>query len=93
MPVDSSIINWLLVTLVGLMVWLVKRLVDNNQKILDSLKDENKEERKLHREDVSKFLEDSQENRDSSERNFDKVVTALGKLTDKLDNLIVGNDD
>jgi hypothetical protein len=87
---DSSIVNWILVTLVGVMVWLIKRLIDSNQKAWDSLKLENAEERKLHREDIQIVMIDSQKNRDSSEKNFDKVVESLNKIANKLDNLTFG---
>lgn len=88
---DSSIVNWILVTLVGLMVWLIKRLIDSNQKAWDSLKSENAEERKLHREDIQIVMIDSQKNRESSEKNFDKVVDSLNKIAIKLDNLTFGD--
>lgn len=80
----GGIINWIVATLIGVLVWLVKRLTDNNQKILDAMKEENRQERLEHRSDVLAILDDSKQNRKSSEENFDKVVEALTKLTDKI---------
>lgn len=82
--INGSIVNWIVCALVGLLVWLVKRLVDNNQKILDSMKSEAAEERKLHREDIRAITDEGQKNRIVTELGFDKLAEAITKLSDKI---------
>ncbi len=86
--IDSLIVY----SIVGLQVWLVKKLVDNNQKILDSVKTEALEERKLHREDIRTIVAEAQKYRETSEKNFNKIANAMDKIAEKIDNLSLGMD-
>lgn len=78
--VPGGLVNWIVVTLVGVLVWLVKRLVDNNQDILVAMKEENKAVRADHRLDVQSMISEGKENRKTYEDGFEKIVAAIDQL-------------
>ena len=80
----GGIINWIVVVLIGVLVWLVKRLVENNQEILKAMKDENAQVRADHRVDLKAILDDSEANRKTYETGFKEIALAIGKLSDQI---------
>lgn len=80
--VPGGLINWIVVTLIGVLVWLVKRLVDNNQAILAAMKEENALVRADHRLDVNAMIEDGKENRKTYHEGFSKIANAIDQLSD-----------
>lgn len=88
--VPGGLINWIVVTLVGVLVWLVKRLVDNNQEILKAMKEENALVRADHRIDIKAILDDSKANRETYETGFKQIASAITQLTNQV--RITGNE-
>lgn len=87
----GGIVNWALATLIAGMVWLVKKLVDNNQDILKALKEEsktnreeNEKDRDQYRKDVAVVMQDNKDNRLTFTTGFDKLSTAMADNTRSL---------
>lgn len=82
--VPGGILNWIVCTLIGVLVWLVKRLVDNNQEILKAMKEENAQVRADHRFDIKSILDDSEANRKTYETGFKEIASAISNLSEQI---------
>lgn len=91
----EGFIQYVGVTLLVLMVWLVKRLINNHQDMLKDMKEqaardralmleENRFVREDHQKDMQALFSDSKENRKTFESGFKEVAAAIRALSSEI---------
>lgn len=92
---QSGVVNTIVGILTLLMVWLLKRFVDNNAALLTSVKSEGEEDRKLireecalvrkdHREDMNNLYNDAKQDRHVTQEGFKELTSAIRDLKNEI---------